>query len=136
MGWWKIKDVESGQVDHNWESAGTLLTNAIPGRDSPENYYNGDDPADLLVKWLGIATRGLKKFDMEPTPDLLASLWWEGGEYFASDNAKAWKYFDRLHRWVWAWMRRIYRNAWGRRPYEEESTAVFNFVLNAHFRHN
>ena len=49
MGWWKIKDVESGQIDFNAKTAapGTLV-NAIPGKDDIAQLYNGDEPADIM----------------------------------------------------------------------------------------
>lgn len=45
MGWWKIKDVESGRIDssHGDDS----LVNAIPGRDI-DILVNGDGPADMM----------------------------------------------------------------------------------------
>lgn len=52
MGWWKIKDPETGQID--WETKPTghggdnELINAIPSRDSAEDHYNGDGPADTM----------------------------------------------------------------------------------------
>ena len=47
MGWWKCND--HGGID--WANKptghpGNALINAIPDRDSTEDYYNGDAPAD------------------------------------------------------------------------------------------
>ena len=52
MGWWKIKDVESGQVDFKHKAPGvsTELVNAIPGQETDEDaLYNGDGPADAMA---------------------------------------------------------------------------------------
>jgi len=52
MGWWKIDSVESGGISHELPSGhprdGKTVRNAIPGRDTPEDLYNGDGPADIL----------------------------------------------------------------------------------------
>ena len=47
MGWWKIRDVESGQIDLG--SARNGLLNKFPGADPSDGLYNGDGPADLMV---------------------------------------------------------------------------------------
>jgi len=46
-GWWKIKDVESGQIDWNQPDKKGLI-NAIPGQDESKKLYNGDGPADVM----------------------------------------------------------------------------------------
>ena len=47
MGWWKIRNVESGQIDHDFVGAvGTA--NAIPGKDTRNALYGGDGPADIM----------------------------------------------------------------------------------------
>ena len=51
MGWWKIKDVETGQVSKNWDD-GRGIANAIPHKDSKNDFYNGDKPADIMGKAL------------------------------------------------------------------------------------
>jgi hypothetical protein len=51
MGWWKIKDIESGAIDfeHRAKSMkGSHLSNAIPSEDDPNTLYNGDKPADIM----------------------------------------------------------------------------------------
>jgi len=49
MGWWKIKDVESGQVDFDHKCpTNPVLTNSIPGSETEDAMYNGDGPADLM----------------------------------------------------------------------------------------
>lgn len=44
MGWWKINSVETGGID--WD--GSTLANKIPGQDTPDGLYNGDEPADIM----------------------------------------------------------------------------------------
>lgn len=54
MGWWKIKDVETGQIDfdHRCADGQKTLANAIPGRETEDALYNGDGPADLMGPFL------------------------------------------------------------------------------------
>jgi len=49
MGWWKIKDVETGMVDFGHKCpTNPQFVNAVPGHEPDENMYNGDGPADLM----------------------------------------------------------------------------------------
>ncbi len=51
MGWWKIASVESGGISCDMPTGhpgGTALRNAIPGRDAPDDNYNGDRTADIM----------------------------------------------------------------------------------------
>ncbi len=49
MGWWRIKDVETGMVDFDHKCpTNPLLTNAVPGEEECDAMYNGDDAADLM----------------------------------------------------------------------------------------
>ena len=49
MGWWKIKDIETGMVDWDHECpTNHELTNAVPGYEVTDSMYNGDGPADLM----------------------------------------------------------------------------------------
>jgi len=51
MGWWKIKDVKTGQIDFGHKCSVNLhLVNAVPGREDAveDTLYNGDGPADLM----------------------------------------------------------------------------------------
>lgn len=53
MGWWRIKDVESGGIDFDASSQlGKQLANAIPGEDDPNTLFNGDGPADVMQEAL------------------------------------------------------------------------------------
>ena len=47
MGWWKIENVESGQIDFDANGPGNLA-NQVPGRHSPDQLVNGDGPADIM----------------------------------------------------------------------------------------
>ena len=52
MGWWKVKDVETGQIDFDHKCpTNPQFVNAIPGAEeigNPDDLYNGDGPADLM----------------------------------------------------------------------------------------
>ena len=49
MGWWKIRNVESGQIDFGHKCpTNPQLTNAMPGQEVTDSMYNGDGPADLM----------------------------------------------------------------------------------------
>jgi len=50
MGWWEIKDVETGQInfDHKQHLTNSNVVNAIPGNEKTDSLYNGDGPADLM----------------------------------------------------------------------------------------
>ena len=52
MSWWKIDCVENGQVScslpSNHPGDDKTFRNAIPGRDSVDDLYNGDQPADIM----------------------------------------------------------------------------------------
>lgn len=47
MGWWKIKDVETGQIDFEAKTA-ARTANAIPGKEDADCLFNGDGPADIM----------------------------------------------------------------------------------------
>lgn len=49
MGWWKIKDVEHGQIDWNQlDKKEDDLINATHSKDNPDSLYNGDGPSDVM----------------------------------------------------------------------------------------
>ena len=49
MGWWKVKDIKTGQIDFDHKCpTNPQLTNAIPGQEECDSVYNGDGPADLM----------------------------------------------------------------------------------------
>ena len=50
MGWWKM-DAETGGIacsPPSGKPAGVELLNAIPGRDTVDDHYGGDAPADIM----------------------------------------------------------------------------------------
>ena len=50
MGWWKIASVGTGQISCQLPSGhtGSGPRNAVSGRDTPDDLYNGDEPADIM----------------------------------------------------------------------------------------
>ncbi len=49
MGWWRIRNVESGGIDWDHKCpTNDQLANAIPGEEKEDELYNGDHPADLM----------------------------------------------------------------------------------------
>jgi hypothetical protein len=49
MGWWKIRDIETGQIDFQAKTfAPGTLVNAIPGKEDIDQLFNGDEPADIM----------------------------------------------------------------------------------------
>src|SRR3954468_7290446 len=64
MGWWKINSPSRGGIDRA-HATGSKLLNAVPGRHTPENHYNGDGPADAMgnavdrvLRAMGVAPPG------------------------------------------------------------------------------
>lgn len=49
MGWWRIRDIETGAIDWDHKCpTNNELVNAIPGEETEDALYNGDQPADLM----------------------------------------------------------------------------------------
>lgn len=52
MGWWRIDNVERGQIDFERvlkeKSERPYSANVRPGADDPSAMYNGDGPADVM----------------------------------------------------------------------------------------
>ena len=48
MGWWRINCVEKGGLGPKPSGSERELLNALPGKDSAEDFYNGDEPADVM----------------------------------------------------------------------------------------
>lgn len=49
MGWWKVDNIKTGQVDFDHKCpTNPQFTNAIPGQEKEDALYNGDGPADLM----------------------------------------------------------------------------------------
>jgi hypothetical protein len=128
MGWWKCN--EGGGID--WDNAPTGhdggLVNAIPNRDSTEDYYNGDAPADAMYIPIAILKSWFINRDPKPTTDQLTKLFTE-------------KVFDNIFRHIersklealidatWKEIDAIYKEAWGRPAYPEERGYICSFSL-------
>lgn len=62
MGWWKIKNAETGQIDWDHKCpTNPQLTNAVPGHEENDLLYNGDGPADLMGPILQSINKQYKK---------------------------------------------------------------------------
>lgn len=74
MGWWKIAD-SGGGIDFENPPSGagdSSLVNAIGGRDTPEDHYNGDGPADVMGNAVAdIAALYREEFGRDPYVDEL-----------------------------------------------------------------
>lgn len=120
MGWWRI-DGPTGEI--NWASRGengAILENHTPGKDSPENYYNGDEPADILDKVVGTM---LEKLTSQEYKDAARRAFLGEG---VSDTE-----IDLIHKQSLERARqrieRTYQREWGRPPYPEELQGIFGF---------
>jgi hypothetical protein len=113
MGWWKIESPETGGIDFDHDT-GSSLVNAISGRDSIENYYNGDEPANLMDE----ARASLASLQLSLLADEVRSAFFlgKGNTYAVEVFATARKRISE-----------VYLRDWGREPYDEEWKAVFNF---------
>ncbi|MBC8462393.1 MAG: hypothetical protein H8D67_30855 [Deltaproteobacteria bacterium] len=62
MGWWRVREVESGGIDWSHRCpTNDQLVNAIPGEETEEALYNGDQPADLMDSILDEINEEYKK---------------------------------------------------------------------------
>lgn len=120
MGWWRI-DGPSGHID--WASRGSdgaVLANHIPGKDSPENYYNGDEPADILDKAVNTM------LDRLTVPEYKAAA----KKAFLGESADD-GVLDFVHKQSLMSARqkidRTYKREWNRPPYIEELQGMFEF---------
>ena len=74
-GWWKIDNVENGQIDWDQPDKKDEIINAIPGEDSPKDCYNGDGPADAMDEALGkIDSEYMDEWGRLPTMDELEAV--------------------------------------------------------------
>ena len=122
MGWWKIRSVESGGID--WEHKGPgRLVNAIPG-ETPENYYNGDGPADAF----GLALRSIEEYASEHNLRLTRRMLSDA--YFKEQGVLV---IVKLFQLAKTNIEEQYKNTWGRSPYPEELEAVFNFCTSVDY---
>ena len=70
MGWWKIENIETGQIARTHPSGhpgnplpgqDRMVINAVPGRDAIGDYYNGDGPADIMDQAIDDVCRTYKR---------------------------------------------------------------------------
>ena len=126
MGWWKCN--KNGGIDWNSKPSGhggNALINAIPDRDTTEDYYNGDAPSDAMYVPIGMLKLWLKD-KPKPTTDQLTELF--TNKVF--DNV-----FDHIDRnqlnelidTIWKAIDDIYRKSWGRVVYPEEKVFICKF---------
>jgi hypothetical protein len=120
MGWWRIEG-PSGRIE--WSSRGengAVLENHIPGKNSPENYYNGDEPADVLDKVIG----GMLDRLTNPAYKEAARNAFLGAPVDAET-------IDLIHKQSLEVARqkifRVYKREWQREPYDEELLGLFEF---------
>jgi hypothetical protein len=120
MGWWRIEG-PSGRIE--WSSRGkngAVLENYIPGKTSPENYYNGDEPADILDKVVGTMLDRLT----DPAYKETARKAFLGTPVDAET-------IDLVHKQSLETARnkiaRVYKREWQRDPYDEELCGIFEF---------
>lgn len=128
MGWWKCNDC--GGID--WENKPTghegehSLINAIPDRDSTEDYYNGDAPADAMYVPAAILKSWFINREPKPTTEQLTKLFTER----ATDTIFRHIDKDKLNALIdatWKEIDAIYKEAWGRPAYPEEKILICSF---------
>lgn len=126
MGWWKCN--EHGGIDFHWRDGGGLI-NAIPGRDTIENLYNGDSPADAMYVPIAILKSWFIGRKPKPTTEQLTKLFTK--KIF--DNIFKHIEKDKLNiliDTIWKEIDAIYREAWGRPAYPEERGYICSFSFN------
>lgn len=144
MGWWKIKNVESGGIDWDHKSEGLVLVNATPDYTHTEQYVNGDGPADIMHLAIELIEEML--YDQEQVlitnddvQQVLRPIFFEGTGYQNSqpiqleweqykENVQHLTDIQEIVALCWNMIRQEYRENWNRDPYPEELQAVFNFV--------
>lgn len=128
MGWWKCN--EGGGID--WENKPTghpgehSLINAIPDRDSTEDYYNGDAPADAMYVPIAILKSWFINREPKPTKEQLTDLFIDK----TIDNVFRHVEKNKLEELVdmtWKEIDAIYKEAWGRAAYPEERDYICAF---------
>lgn len=129
MGWWKCN--EKGGIAWGTPPSGhpgeNSLINAIPGRDTTEDYYNGDQPADAMdhsIAKLASAFKNKDKPNYEECLDLFLN---ESIAPIFSSVGKAW--LLQLVTSTWAEIDDIYKECWNRPLYKEEKTYICKFCF-------
>ena len=77
MGWWKINC--RGGVSESTPSGkpgDCSLLNAVPGRDTPEDHYGGDEPADAIQRAVDeVMAIWRRDWNREPYIEELDGVW-------------------------------------------------------------
>ncbi len=137
MGWWKCN--KGGGID--WENKPSghpgshALINAVPKRDTVEDYYNGDAPADAMFIPTAVIRSWFVNREPKPTTKQLTKLFTD-------------KVFDDVFRHIdrqqltdlidgtWKRIDEIYRECWNRNAYPEERRYVCLFSFGGANRIN
>jgi hypothetical protein len=128
MGWWKCNE-KGGIAWDNLPSGHpgeTALINAIPGRDTTEDYYNGDQPADIMDRSIAKLASALKN---KEKPDYDQCL-----ELFLKNVIPPSLVVDRewlmqLVASTWKEIEGVYKECWDRPPYNEEKSYICKFCF-------
>jgi len=130
MGWWKCN--EHGGIDWTNKPTGHSggLINAVPDRDSIEDYYNGDAPADAMYVPIAILKSWFINRTPKPKLEQLTKLFVnkEVDLIFRHINK------DQLFKLIdatWKEIDAIYREAWGRPAYPEERSRICSFSFGS-----
>lgn len=131
MGWWKCN--EGGGID--WENKPTghpgehSLINAIPDRDSAEDYYNGDAPADAMYFPIAIMKSWFINRTPKPTTEQLTKLFINKEVDPVFRHIKQSDLFKVVDA-TWKEIDAIYTEAWGRPAYPEERGYCCSFSFS------
>ena len=124
MGWWKCN--KAGGIDWHFPRDPGQLINAIPGKDSSENYWNGDAPADAMYVPIAILKSWFINREPKPTKKQLINLFTEkvfDNIFRHIDKGKLFELVDM----TWKRINAIYNEAWDRSAYPEEREYICLF---------
>lgn len=127
MGWWKCN--ENGGVNFDEMPTGHQendLNNAVPGRDTTEDFYNGDGPADIMFIPTAMIKKWFEYIDNKPTTDQIINLFAKN-QYDEVFDAIDRKQLDVLIKKTWEQVEKEYLDTWNRLPYPEEKVYVCKF---------
>jgi hypothetical protein len=130
MGWWKSNcnggiDSDNLPTGHQCGS----LRNAIPNRDSTEDYYNGDAVADLMYIPIAFLKKWFKNIEPKPSTEQLTELFTQNkfDGVFSVLNPEETEKLKTLIQKTWEQIDEEYKAAWGRPAYPEERVYVCKF---------
>jgi hypothetical protein len=128
MGWWKM-DPLTGGINIDEKPTGHpgdhALINAIPGRDSVEDYYGGDDPADTFGQYLGIMRQWFAKNTKPKFAEILGAF--TSKEFSPAFLTVPQRDLLRLVEGARAHVNACYLRQWERNMYDEEWVGVITF---------